>query len=149
VAPRALKLPAGKLVERSPVLVPAQHAGARPPTLPEPRATAQIQVACEGECQHGDHHRLPGHRAALQVQRLKAFRVRVAPGRPVEPDPPMPTGASSAGRYIRLYLCRLPPSRGVHRGPRTSVALQSTQFGAFTRRAPCTTSYTPAGHMWA
>src|SRR5213083_1063953 len=82
VAPRALKLPAGKLVERSPVLVPGQHAGARPPTLPEPRPTAQIQVAREGERQDGDHHRLPGHRAALQVQRLKAFGVRVAPARP-------------------------------------------------------------------
>src|SRR5438105_14774171 len=39
--------------------------------------------------------------------------------------------------YIRLYLGPLPPSRGVHLGPSTSVALQSTQFGAFTRRAPC------------
>ena len=34
--------------------------------------------------------------------------------------------------YIRLYAGPLPPSRGVHRGPMTSVALQSTQFGAFT-----------------
>src|SRR2546428_9665587 len=51
--------------------------------------------------------------------------------------------------YIRLYLGPLPPSRGVHLGPSTSVALQSTQFGAFTRRAPCATSYTPAGHIRA
>jgi len=52
-------------------------------------------------------------------------------------------------RYIRLYFGPLPPSRGVHRGPSTSVALQSTQFGAFTRRVPCVTSYTPAGHIRA
>src|SRR5207302_504611 len=45
--------------------------------------------------------------------------------------------------YIRLYLGPLPPSRGVHLGPSTSVALQSTQFGAFTRRAPCATSNRP------
>src|SRR5256886_17180720 len=50
--------------------------------------------------------------------------------------------------YIRLYLGPLPPSRGVPLGPSTSVALQSTQFGAFTRRAPCATSYTPAGHFF-
>jgi hypothetical protein len=54
-----------------------------------------------------------------------------------------------SGSYIRLYLGPLPPSRGVHLGPSTSVALQSTQFGAFTRRAPCASSYTPAGHIRA
>src|SRR2546425_4136234 len=51
--------------------------------------------------------------------------------------------------YIRLYFGPLPPSRGVQRGPSTSVALQSTQFGAFTRSRPSTSSYTPAGHTWA
>src|SRR2546429_7141620 len=56
------------------------------------------------------------------------------------------------GIYIRLYLGPLPPSRGVQRGPSTSVALQSTQLGGFTRStgaacgAPTATSYTPAGH---
>src|SRR5437867_12957473 len=50
--------------------------------------------------------------------------------------------------YIRLYFGPLPPSRGVQRGPSTSVALQSTQFGAFTRSRPSTSSYTPAGHTW-
>lgn len=34
--------------------------------------------------------------------------------------------------YIRRYFGPLPPSRGVQRGPSTSVALQSTQLGAFT-----------------
>ena len=58
----------------------------------------------------------------------------------------------TAGHYIRLYLGPLPPSRGVQRGPTTSVALQSTQLGGFTRStgaaccAPTATSYTPAGH---
>ena len=51
--------------------------------------------------------------------------------------------------YMRLYFGPLPPSRGVHRGPRTSVALQSTQFGALMRSPPSVASYTPAGHMWA
>src|SRR5437667_7290645 len=46
--------------------------------------------------------------------------------------------------YIRLYFGPLPPSRGVQRGPSTSVALQSTQLGAFTRSRPSTSSYTPA-----
>src|SRR6266566_3388870 len=40
----------------------------------------------------------------------------------------------AAATYMRLYLGPLPPSRGVQRGPSTSVALQSTQLGAFTRR---------------
>src|SRR5437667_5892562 len=48
--------------------------------------------------------------------------------------------------YIRLYLGPLPPSRGVHLGPSTSVALQSTQFGAFTRRAPCATLHSRRAH---
>src|SRR2546430_11191211 len=61
----------------------------------------------------------------------------------VAPDAAMPEW--NAESYIRLYLGPLPPSRGVHLGPSTSVALQSTQFGAFTRSAPCATSYTPAG----
>src|SRR6266540_2231364 len=55
---------------------------------------------------------------------------------------------AGATRHICLYLGPLPPSRGVQRGPTTSVALQSTQFGALTRNAPSTTSYTPAGHTW-
>jgi len=42
--------------------------------------------------------------------------------------------------YIRLYFGPLAPSRGVHRGPSTSVALQSTQFGALTRSTPSTSS---------
>ena len=50
--------------------------------------------------------------------------------------------------YIRRYLGPLPPSRGVQRGPSTSVALQSTQLGAFTLSSPPTRSYTPAGHTW-
>ena len=49
--------------------------------------------------------------------------------------------------HILRYFGPLPPSLGVHRGPKTSVALQSIQFGAFTRKAPSTRSYTPAGHM--
>src|SRR5690242_7065774 len=36
--------------------------------------------------------------------------------------------------YMKRYLGPDPPSRGVHRGPTTSVALQSTQLGALTRR---------------
>ncbi len=44
------------------------------------------------------------------------------------------------GRYIALYFGPLPPSRGVQRGPKTSVALQSMQFGAFTRSAPSASS---------
>src|SRR5207247_2038563 len=55
---------------------------------------------------------------------------------------------ASATPHILLYLGPLPPSRGVQRGPTTSVALQSTQFGALTRSVPSTTSYTPAGHTW-
>jgi hypothetical protein len=39
---------------------------------------------------------------------------------------------TAAGLYIPRYLGPLPPSRGVHRGPSTSVALQSTQLGGFT-----------------
>lgn len=39
---------------------------------------------------------------------------------------------SGTGRYICLYAGPLPPSRGVQRGPITSVALQSMQLGAFT-----------------
>src|SRR6185437_8269065 len=50
--------------------------------------------------------------------------------------------------HMRLYFGPLPPSRGVQRGPSTSVALQSTQFGGFTRSWPSTCSYTPAGHTW-
>ena len=51
--------------------------------------------------------------------------------------------------YMRLYFGPLPPSLGVHRGPTTSVALQSTQFGAFTLSFPSTSSYTPAGQTCA
>src|SRR6267378_2008498 len=54
------------------------------------------------------------------------------------------TPTAGTKSYIRLYLGPLPPSRGVHRGPSTSVALQSTQFGAFTRRPTLTRSYAPA-----
>jgi hypothetical protein len=50
--------------------------------------------------------------------------VRDAHG-PVVADAPGPT-------YIRWYFGPLPPSRGVQRGPTTSVALQSTQFCALT-----------------
>jgi hypothetical protein len=42
--------------------------------------------------------------------------------------------------HIRLYAGPLPPSRGVQRGPITSVALQSTQLGAFTTSLPSCTS---------
>jgi hypothetical protein len=52
------------------------------------------------------------------------------------------------GAYIARYLGPLPPSRGVHRGPSTSVALQSTQLGGFTRSSLPTRSYTPAGQTW-
>ena len=63
---------------------------------------------------------------------------------------PTCSGRSASGRrYMTRYLGPLPPSRGVQRGPSTSVALQSTQFGAFTRSSSPTRSYTPAGHMWA
>jgi len=50
--------------------------------------------------------------------------------------------------YIARYLGPLPPSRGVHRGPSTSVALQSTQLGGFTRSSLPARSYTPAGQTW-
>src|SRR5258708_18692798 len=49
---------------------------------------------------------------------------------------------------MRLYFGPLPPSRGVQRGPNTSVALQSTQFGALIRSPPPSASYTPAGQTW-
>src|SRR5439155_16771934 len=78
VAARALELPAGKLVERPPVLVPRQEA-TRPPVLLKQRTTTQVQVAREGERQHGNHHGMPSHSVVLQVQALKAFRVRVTP----------------------------------------------------------------------
>ena len=39
--------------------------------------------------------------------------------------------------HIARYFGPLPPSRGVHRGPSTSVALQSMQFaGLTTSRSP-------------
>lgn len=61
---------------------------------------------------------------------------------------PSPRSAGR-GRHIARYLGPLPPSRGVHRGPSTSVALQSTQLGALTRRVPSgVRSYTPAGQTW-
>jgi len=47
--------------------------------------------------------------------------------------------------HINRYFGPLPPSRGVHLGPNTSVALQSTQLGAFTLSSSPTRSYTPAG----
>jgi len=50
-----------------------------------------------------------------------------------------------ASSHMRRYLGPLPPSRGVQRGPSTSVALQSTQLGALTLNLPFTCSYTPAG----
>ena len=50
--------------------------------------------------------------------------------------------------YIRLYAGPLPPSRGVQRGPTTSVALQSMQLGAFTTSVSPLRSYTPAGQTW-
>ena len=53
------------------------------------------------------------------------------------------------GSHIRRYFGPLPPSRGVQRGPSTSVALQSTQLGAFTLSLSATLSYTPAGQTWA
>src|SRR2546425_3106398 len=68
------------------------------------------------------------------------------PGR--ELNGPAQEWCACATPHIPLYLGPLPPSRGVQRGPTTSVALQSTQFGALTRSAPSTTSYTPAGHTW-
>ncbi len=49
---------------------------------------------------------------------------------------------------ILLYFGPLPPSLGVQRGPNTSVALQSMQLGALTRRVPSVRSYTPAGQTW-
>jgi hypothetical protein len=59
-------------------------------------------------------------------------------------------GANTGTRdhaYISRYRGPLPPSRTVHRGPITSVALQSMQFAGFrTSRSP-SRSYTPAGHM--
>ena len=51
--------------------------------------------------------------------------------------------------YIARYWGPLPPSRGVQRGPRTSVALQSTQLGGLTRSSSPTRSYTPAGQRCA
>src|SRR4051812_28745164 len=46
----------------------------------------------------------------------------------------------SQGAHMSRYLGPLPPSRGVHRGPSTSVALQSTQFGGLTRSSSPTRS---------
>src|SRR5438552_15236851 len=60
-----------------------------------------------------------------------------------------PKRCARATPHILLYLGPLPPSRGVQRGPRTSVALQSPQLGALTRSFPSTAAYTPAGHTWA
>lgn len=40
-----------------------------------------------------------------------------------------------------------PPSRGVHIGPSTSVALQSTQLGRFTLNSSPSISWKPPGHM--
>ena len=70
------------------------------------------------------------------------------PAPPTEPatcKPPLPQAVLGEGPrvddrgrgpapspHIRLYDGPLPPSRGVHRGPMTSVALQSMQLGAFT-----------------
>src|SRR2546426_7557897 len=59
------------------VLVPRQPAASASMCF-EQSATAQIQVAREGERQHGDHHGMPGHSVVLQAQPLKPFRVRVA-----------------------------------------------------------------------
>src|SRR4051812_20784840 len=55
--------------------------------------------------------------------------------------------ANGRSPYILRYFGPLPPSRGVQRGPSTSVALQSMQFGAFTTSLSPDISYTPAGHM--
>jgi hypothetical protein len=74
-----------------------------------------------------------GHNATGPTQSLASGR-RSVPGR---------------AAYIARYLGPLPPSRGVHRGPTTSVALQSTQLGGFTRSSSPTRSYTPAGQTWA
>lgn len=63
------------------------------------------------------------------------------------PDAGM-VGQGKPRHYMRRYFGPEPPSRGVQRGPTTSVALQSTQFGAFTRRVSPSRSYTPAGQMW-
>src|SRR6185503_14016012 len=57
-----------------------------------------------------------------------------------------PRTALHGGPYILRYRGPLPPSRGVQRGPSTSVALQSMQLGGFTRSSSPTRSYTPAGH---
>lgn len=46
---------------------------------------------------------------------------------------PEPNALQAFPNHIKRYFGPLPPSRGVHRGPTTSVALQSTQFGGFTR----------------
>jgi len=51
-------------------------------------------------------------------------------------------------RHILLYRAPLPPSRGVQRGPMSSVALQSMQFAGLTTNRSPSRSYTPAGHMW-
>ena len=57
-------------------------------------------------------------------------RSAVARARPIRR--PAPTSRDTSGP--------LPPSRGVQRGPSTSVALQSTQFGGLTRSSSPTRS---------
>jgi hypothetical protein len=64
-----------------------------------------------------------------------------APGRSANVGAYRPRNAlQRAGVYMDRYLGPLPPSRGVQRGPSTSVALQSTQLGGFTRSSSPTRS---------
>ena len=64
-----------------------------------------------------------------------AFAGRVGEGfvrRRGEPVPELSDTRVNGHAYINRYFGPLPPSRGVQRGPRTSVALQSMQFGGLT-----------------
>src|SRR5437879_5240638 len=89
-----------------------------------------LEMSCDRIFRSHDGAPMKGGRSPYLMQRRDAVRC-------------------CARAYIRLYLGPLPPSRGVQRGPSTSVALQSMPFGALTRSPPSTRSYTPAGHMHA
>ncbi len=95
-----------------------------------------------------DHrrHQQGRRRAHFQGGRLRRRGRCVRRGS--ETDRGSPEGEGLTAHIVR-YFGPLPPSRGVQRGPSTSVALQSMQLGALITRLPASSfSYTPAGHMW-
>jgi hypothetical protein len=76
-------------------------------------------------------HRAPNTTANALVLTVHAvLSPAAARGHKSPASPSHPPGARR--RHIARYFGPLPPSLGVQRGPSTSVALQSTQFGGFT-----------------